>query len=93
VPLPALAARRLRGDEIVHVEGLASAGGMVAGSGGFDSHRLGEFDLYASDLANAVLVEAEEIRVVVTPDEPDEFLASLSSAPPAPREPGRISPS
>ncbi|MFQ5349614.1 MAG: PH domain-containing protein [Thermoanaerobaculia bacterium] len=77
VPLPALAARRLRADEIGHVEGLATAGGVVASSGGFDSHRLGEFDLYASDLANAVLVEGEEIRVIVTPDTPEEFLASL----------------
>ena len=80
LPLPAVAARRLRADEIAHVESLATAGGVVAGSGGFDSHRLGEFDLYASDLANAVLVEGEEIRVVVTPDEPDEFLASLPTA-------------
>ena len=77
LPLPALAARRLRPDEIAHVARLATAGGVVAGSGGFDSHRLGEFDLYASDLANAVLVEGDEIRVVVTPDEPDEFLAHL----------------
>ena len=74
VPLPPLAARRLRPDEIDHVEALATAGGVVAGTGGFDSHRLGEFDLYASDLANAVLVEAEEMRVVVTPDEPEAFL-------------------
>ena len=77
LPLPAIAARRLRTDEIGHVEGLATAGGMVAGSGGFDSHRLGEFDLYASDLANAVLVEGEEIRLLVTPDEPEAFLAGL----------------
>ncbi len=77
VPLPPLTARRLRADEIGHIEALATAGGVVTGSGGFDSHRLGEFDLYASDLANAVLVEAEEIRVVVTPDRPEEFLESL----------------
>ena len=80
LPLPPLAARRLRGDEIAHVESLATAGGIVAGSGGFDSHRLGEFDLYASDLANAVLVEGDEIRVVVTPDDPEAFLAGLPTA-------------
>ncbi len=80
LPLPPLAARRLRAGEIRHLESLASAGGMVAGSGGFDSHRLGEFDLYASDLANAVLVEVEEARVVVTPDRPDEFVARLAAA-------------
>lgn len=84
LPLPALAARRLRPDEIAHVERLATAGGIVAGSGGFDSHRLGEFDLYASDLANAILVESEEVRVVVTPDRPDEFLAALPIAPGGP---------
>jgi hypothetical protein len=77
VPLPAVAARRLRADEIRHLESLAAAGGVVAGSGGFDSHRLGEFDLYASDLANSVLVEAEETRIIVTPDQPEEFLDSL----------------
>ena len=77
LPLPPTSARRLRADEISHIEGLAAAGGVVAGSGGFDSHRLGEFDLYASDLANAVLVEAEEIRVVVTPDLPEAFLDCL----------------
>jgi hypothetical protein len=81
VPLPALSARRLRADEISHIEDLAAAGGVVAGSGGFDSHRLGEFDLYASDLTNAVLVESEEIRVIVTPDHPDEFLDSLLATP------------
>lgn len=78
VPLPPLTARRLRADEIRHLEGLATAGGVVTGSGGFDSHRLGEFDLYASNLANAVLVEGEENRVVVTPDQPEEFLDSLA---------------
>ena len=77
LPLPPTSARRLRADEIGHVEGLATAGGVVAGSGGFDSHRLGEFDLYASDLANAVLVETEEMRVVLTPDHPERFLDSL----------------
>ena len=80
VPLPAIAARRLRPDEITHLQGLATAGGVVAGSGGFDSHRLGELDLYASDLANAVLVETEEVRLVVTPDDPSAFLASLPTA-------------
>ncbi len=81
LPLPALAARRLRPGEIRHLERLAAAGGIVAGSGGFDSHRLGEFDLYASDLANAVLVETAEQAVVVTPDRPEEFLRRLPVAP------------
>ena len=66
--------RRLNEEEIVHLESLASAGGFVAGSGGFDSRQLGEFDLYASNLANALLIHAPEGRYVVTPDRPVDFL-------------------
>ncbi len=70
-------ARRLTDDEKRYLARLASAGGIVAGCGGFDSVRLGEFDLYAANMENAVLVEAGEIRLVVTPDDPDSFLAAL----------------
>lgn len=77
VPLEAAVARRLNHDEITHLERLASAGGMTTGSGGFDSHRLREFDLYASDFANAVLVEGTGGRLVVTPDDPEAFLSAL----------------
>jgi hypothetical protein len=77
LPLDGAAVRRLTPAEIAHVERLATAGGMVAGSGGFDSRLLGEFDLYASDLAHAVLVDLGESRLVVTPDEPDLFLTTL----------------
>ncbi len=73
-------ARRLTKEEAEHLERLASAGGLVAASGGFESHKLGEFDLYASDLARAVLIEAGENRVVVTPDDPAGFLAALEQA-------------
>ena len=66
--------RKLEPDEIQHLERLASAGGFVAGSGGFDSRRLGEFDLYGSDLTNAVFLQGVEGRWVVTPDEPDAFI-------------------
>ena len=72
-----LQSRRLDSTEIEHLERLASAGGIVAGSGGFDSHLLGEFELYATDLRNSVLIESPESRFVVTPDEPDAFLAAL----------------
>jgi hypothetical protein len=72
-------ARRLTPEEIGHLERLATNGGITAGSGGFESHRLGELDLYASDLANAVLVELGETRLVLTPDEPEAFLEALSS--------------
>lgn len=78
--------RRLDKDEIVHLERLASTGGFVAGAGGFDSHQLGEFDLYASNLANSLLVTAPEHRMVLTPDLPDAFLEvclEMASVPPA----------
>ncbi|MEE8138240.1 MAG: hypothetical protein V3T81_05135, partial [Thermoanaerobaculia bacterium] len=63
VALTGETARRLTDDEIRHLERLASAAGVVAGTGGFDSHKLGEFDLYASNLENAVLIEAGESRL------------------------------
>jgi Bacterial PH domain len=72
------AARRLTGEEIAHLEGLATTAGVVAASGGFDSHRLGEITLTASDLAHAVLIDLGETRLVVTPDDPAAFLAALS---------------
>jgi hypothetical protein len=72
-----LAARPLTSSEIVHLERLACAGGIVVGSGGFDSHILGEFDLYATNLTNSVLVESPESRLVVTPDDPEAFIKAL----------------
>jgi Bacterial PH domain len=77
--LSGAAARRLTPEEIEHLERLATNGGVTAGTGGFESHLLGEFDLYASDLANAVLVDLGETRLIVTPDDPDGFLEALSS--------------
>ena len=77
VPLTGARARLLSADERGHVESLASVGGMVATSGGYDSHRLGEFELYASDLANAVLLEAGESRFVLTPDNPSGFVEAV----------------
>jgi hypothetical protein len=71
--------RRLSREEIAHLESLATAGGVTAGTGGFESHRLGEFDLYASDFANAVLVDLGETRLIVTPDDPQGFLEALQS--------------
>jgi hypothetical protein len=78
IPLEGAVARRLTGEEIAHLTSLATSAGVVAGSGGFDSRQLGEIDLYASDLAHAVLVEAGESRLVVTPDEPEAFLSATS---------------
>lgn len=73
-PLGGVEARRLAPQEIAHLETLATAGGLVAGTGGFDSHLLGELELYASDLGNAVLLDWGETRLVLTPDEPDVFV-------------------
>ena len=76
-PLLGARARPLTEDEIAHLRGLATRGGLTSGSGGFDSHRMGEVELFASDLANAILVEAGESRLVLTPDEPQRFLDAL----------------
>lgn len=77
----AAGARRLTAEETAHIEGLASAGGVAAGSGGFESHLLGEIDLYASDFAHAVLLDLGESRLIVTPDSPEELLAALRNEP------------
>jgi hypothetical protein len=77
----AVRARPLELDERRHLEGLASTAGLTAGTGGFDSQRLGEFELYASDLANAVLVEGGDLRLVLTPDAPAAFCTELSRLP------------
>lgn len=79
IPVPTAEAtiRRLDDDEIRHLEMLTSTGGFIVGSGGFDSRYLGEFDLYGSDLDNAVLIQSPEGRFVVTPDRPDRFVESF----------------
>ena len=77
LPINELATRRLDSSETAHLERLASVGGIVSGSGGFDSHILGEFDLFATNLTNSVLIESPESRLVVTPDEPEIFIEAL----------------
>lgn len=83
LPLAGARARRLTGDEIAHLERLATLGGITASTGGFESHRLGELELFATDLRNAVLVESgsppEVERWVVTPDEPESLVGMLGS--------------
>lgn len=78
-PLAGATARRLGEEEIAHVAHLAERARLVLGGGSFDSHRLGEFDLYASDLANAVLLSSEEKTWVVTPDTPGAFLDAIAA--------------
>jgi len=80
VPLLAPQARLLTAEEVRHLERLASRGALVAGTGGFDSHVLGEFNLYASSLERPVLVDSGESRLVVTPDDVQGFVARLTSA-------------
>jgi len=84
IPIEGARIRSLTAAEIDHLEGLASAGGIVAGSGGFDSRRLGEFDLYASDLRHALFIQGLGARLVVTPDEVAEFLESFQQMAAAP---------
>lgn len=95
IPREDLRARRLNEEEIEHLEQLASVGVFAVATGGFDSHLLGEFDLHAADLGQAVLLESppriddegevvrEPVRAIVTPDEIDRFVALLDPRPPA----------
>jgi hypothetical protein len=80
LPLRGASARRLTSDEIDHLERLASRAGIVVATGGYDSRLLGEFELYASSLAHAILIELEEKRLVVTPDDPVGFLSVFEQA-------------
>jgi hypothetical protein len=77
LPLLAPRVRRLEEAEAAHAARLASNGLLVAGTGGFDSHLLGEFNLHATDLAHGVLVETGDSRVVVTPDDPEGFITAF----------------
>ena len=76
-PSAGATARRLTADEIGHVAGLSQTAGFLTSASGFDSHLLGELELYASNLANAVLVDLGEDRLVLTPDDPEAFLTAL----------------
>ena len=80
VELAGSAARQLTGEEIDHLARLATTAGLTAGTGGFDSHRLGEIDLYATDLERAVLIQHEESATVVTPDDPGAFVDAVTAA-------------
>lgn len=81
-------ARRLSAEELVHLASLSSASGVIFATASFESHVLGAFDLFATDLKNAVAVEVdatenddeERIRWVLTPDDVDGFLEALEAA-------------
>ena len=82
-------ARRLTPEEGAHLASLSSAAGVTFASASYESVLLGSFDLHATDLAHAVLVETDvpeeerEIdepdrrRWIVTPDEPESFLRAV----------------
>jgi hypothetical protein len=72
--------RSLTDIEREHLKRLLSNAGMAAMTGGFESHLLGEIDLYATDLSNAVLLEMPEQRVVLTPDDPRGLIDLLGGA-------------
>lgn len=82
-------ARRLTPDERTHLASLISAGGVTFASASYESRALGAFDLHATDLDHAVLVEtdapederdeSDRKRWIVTPDDPEAFLRALQS--------------
>ena len=80
VSLAGAAARRLEADEIDHLRGLTTFAGFMSSGATLDSHLVGELALYASDLDNAVLLDLGEDRMVVTPDDPEGFLAAVEAA-------------
>jgi hypothetical protein len=89
--LASVTARRLDEEERAHLGSLTSAGGVTFASASYESRLLGAFDLHATNLANAVLIEVDappeqkdeldRLRWIVTPDQPEEFLRALRSPP------------
>jgi hypothetical protein len=83
-------ARRLTPEESAHLASLTSAGGVTFASASYESRLLGAFDLHATDLDHAVLVEvdappdrkdeADRLRWIVTPDDPEGFLRALTNS-------------
>ncbi len=56
---------------------LLGIGGLFAFLGTFRSELLGTYRAYATDGANAVLLELDNANVVVTPDSPAEFVRAV----------------
>src|SRR5688572_17022601 len=86
-----VAARRLTGAEREHLASLTSANGVTFASASYESRLLGAFDLHATNLDHAVLVETDvpeeeredddRRRWIVTPDDGEAFLAALRELP------------
>ena len=78
------AARRLTSEEIAYLERLITTAGFTLSTGGYESHRLGEFEMFATDLTNSLLLFYEETGVILTPDDPDGLLERLPVVPSGP---------
>jgi hypothetical protein len=92
LPLNNVTARRLTPQESAHLASLTSAAGVIFASASYESRLLGSFDLHATDLERAVMIETDvpqaerddddddRRRWIITPDDPDQFLEALGSS-------------
>jgi hypothetical protein len=53
-------------------------GGMFSFSGWFWNKRLGRFRAYATDLRRTIVLTFPDRRIVLSPDQPDAFVAALT---------------
>jgi hypothetical protein len=84
-----VAARPLDAAERAHLASLAEAGGVTFASASYESRQLGAFDLHATNLDHAVLIEVDapeefsgetdRLRWIVTPDEPEALLRAIAA--------------
>ena len=56
---------------------LAGNGGLFAFCGWFRNSKLGVYRAFCTDLAHAVVLRFPDRTVVVTPDQPDKFVAAI----------------
>ena len=75
-------ARRLTPEERAHLALLASAGGVTFASASYESLQLGAFDLHATNLDNAVMVETD-----ASPEEIESRAHRSHLDPPSPLPP------
>lgn len=78
LPRPApRSARLLTDDEVEHLRQLTRWSGFQVATGGYESRMLGEIEVYTSNLERPVLLQLAEEALVVTPDEPERFVAAF----------------
>lgn len=85
LPLAALESAWASPDAMRGALRLFGNGGLFAITGVYSNRRLGRFRAFATDPANAVVLELRERKVVVTPQDPARFLARLRLAAPRAR--------